>query len=120
MKGLFLDDERIPQDVTWVEYPAAIEWKVVRTYDEFVAALTEDGADFALISFDHDLQDFDSSGVERTGYTCMKWMSERALDTDTPPPAIFHVHSKNGPGGGNIRSLYSNLLDHFSKASDHD
>lgn len=120
MKGLFLDDERNPQDVTWVDYPQGIEWRVVRTFDAFVAALEENGVAFELISFDHDLQDFDASGVERTGYTCMKWLSERSLDTETPPPALFHVHSMNGPGGGNIRSLYSNLLDHFSKASSHD
>ena len=33
IKGLFLDDERVPQDVTWVNYPKNIEWTVVRSYD---------------------------------------------------------------------------------------
>lgn len=35
IKGLFLDDERVPQDVTWIKYPENVEWVVVRSYDEF-------------------------------------------------------------------------------------
>ena len=30
LKGLFLDDERNPEDVTWIKYPDNIEWIVVR------------------------------------------------------------------------------------------
>lgn len=71
MKGLFLDDERIPQEVTWVNYPENIEWTVVRSFSEFVKAVSTQG--FHIISFDHDLQDF-SKGAEMTGYDCLKWL----------------------------------------------
>lgn len=52
-KGLFLDDERNHQDVTWIQYPEDVEWTVVRTFSEFVRATS--GQVFDLISFDHDL-----------------------------------------------------------------
>ena len=54
MKGLFLDDERVPQDVTWVVYPKNIEWTVVRSYDEFFHEFHR--GQFQVISFDHDIQ----------------------------------------------------------------
>ena len=30
MIGVFLDDERNPEDVKWVKYPANVDWCVVR------------------------------------------------------------------------------------------
>lgn len=112
MKGLFLDDERIPSDVTWLTYAQGIEWIIVRTFDEFKAALEKGANVFDLISFDHDIQDFDEHGVERDGYTCFKWLSELCLDTGRPPPVCI-VHSKNPCGSENIRCHYQNLCEYF-------
>lgn len=33
MKGIFLDDERRVEDVTWVKLPD-VEWTIVRMFDE--------------------------------------------------------------------------------------
>ncbi len=55
-KGLFLDDERVPSDVTWVDYLDKIEWTVVRTYAEFLEHMKM--GVYSYYSFDHDIQDF--------------------------------------------------------------
>ena len=59
---LFLDDERFPQDVTWVPISHDIDWTIVRTYKTFTEAIedyfyhTKELPEF--VSFDHDLADF--------------------------------------------------------------
>ena len=52
LKGIFLDDERKPTDVTWINYPDNVDWVVVRTKTEF-CDMGFKGCD--IISFDHDL-----------------------------------------------------------------
>ena len=52
---LFLDDERYPKQVTWVNLPL-VDWVIVRNYNEFVKKIEEDGMP-VFISFDHDLAD---------------------------------------------------------------
>ena len=70
LRGLFLDDERNPEDVTWIDYPESIDWKVVRSYDEFFYEFHRSA--FQAISLDHDIQDYNHRGVELTGYTSRK------------------------------------------------
>ena len=53
---LFLDDERNPEDVTWVNYPENSVFTVVRTFEEFCVAVSLN--DYDKYSFDHDIQDF--------------------------------------------------------------
>ena len=36
MRGIFLDDERNPEDVTWIKYPENVEWFIVRTVLNFL------------------------------------------------------------------------------------
>lgn len=108
MKGLFLDDERNPQDVTWLQYPEDVEWTVVRTFSEFVKAVTAQG--FELISLDHDLQDF-SKGTEMTGYDCLKYLcTKSSYIPDCFLPQIV-VHSMNPVGKANILSYWKNYLE---------
>ena len=67
--------ERNPEDVTWVAYPANIEWIVVRNSSEFVDKfwyLMKSGKDY-IVSFDHDIQEF-CGKKELTGYTNLKGM----------------------------------------------
>lgn len=108
MNGLFLDDERNPEDVTWLTYPPGVSWTVVRTFKAFTQALLKATSRFDLISFDHDLMDFEASGREMTGYTCFKWVEDRCLDGLMVLPECV-VHSKNGVGGENIACHYDNL-----------
>lgn len=56
--NLFLDDERIPEDVTWLEYDGITCWHTIRTYEHFKEAIAHCIPEY--ISFDHDIQCFGS------------------------------------------------------------
>jgi hypothetical protein len=83
-KRIYLDDVRTPVDQDWV---------VVRSYDEFIAAVKDIGlSNIDVISLDHDLGDsamqeyhnnvspnytLDYSNItEKTGLDCAKWLIE--------------------------------------------
>jgi hypothetical protein len=117
MKYLFLDDERMPVDVTWLLIGGVgsqhADWKIVRSYDEAVAWVTEHGFP-DVISFDHDLglmhyaNDYSD---EKTGYHFAKWLVEYDMDTNTMPLDFkYTIHSKNPTGSGNIRGLLDGYL----------
>lgn len=106
MKGLFLDDERSIEDVTWVVYPRDIEWTIVRSFDEFALEISLN--DFNIISFDHDLQDF-HHGEEYTGMTCLKHLIEYIMDELKPMPYCL-FHTQNIVGRDNMKALYENYL----------
>lgn len=108
MKGLFLDDERNPQDATWMQYPENIEWVVVRTFSEFAKAV-QSGV-FDLMSFDHDLQDF-SKGSEMTGYDCLKFYCNFLLCVEDCFLPQVVVHSMNPIGKVNILTYWKNYLE---------
>ena len=122
MKYLFLDDERKPEDVTWALLSGigyqAVDWEIVRSYDEAVAWVTENGFP-GIISFDHDLglmhyaMDY-SDG--KTGYDFAKWLIDYDMDTGSMPDNFsYTVHSKNPVGAINIRTLLENYLKYRSK-----
>src|SRR6202008_2485989 len=50
---LFLDDQRIPSDVSWIDLPIA-NWDIVRSYDEFIDIINKNGIP-QFIRYDHDL-----------------------------------------------------------------
>lgn len=117
---LFLDDERKPKDVTWVELPP-VEWVVVKTYEHFVATIKKNGVP-TTVSFDHDLGDEHYKEYSRvretgfkepidynrfkskTGYDCAKWLACLCVDKGIPIP-LYYVHTMNGPGKKNIESV---------------
>ena len=94
MKGLFLDDERNPQDVTWMPHSDYhdVEWTVVRNFQEFKQQILEE---WDVISFDHDLQDF-SNGREYTGYDCLKILPDNYGKYDDCPMIEFHTMNPIG------------------------
>lgn len=104
-RGLFLDDERLPEDVTWVRLEDA-PYAVVRTYDEFVAYVEEHGIP-EFISFDNDLG---CRGGE--GRNCAKWLVEAVLDGRAHFPSDFRftVHSKNPVAAEWIEQYLGNFL----------
>ena len=121
MSYLFLDDLRVPGDVTWIDIGPG-PWNIVRSYDEAVTWVLENGFP-EVISFDHDLgyEEFDTteSGMivvtnateEKSGYDFAKWLVEHDMDTDTMPASFnFMVHSKNPEGAKNILYLLNNYL----------
>lgn len=118
---LFLDDLRDPVDVCLYFEPEELhplyekeKWEIVRSYDEFVKHVTENGLP-DCISFDHDLADehyrnMNGSGdfKEKTGYECAKWLTEYMLERNLELPVIYS-HSMNPVGKGNILKLFESF-----------
>lgn len=112
---IFIDDERLPKDVTWVKLPKPSSWDVCRSYNGFAKLI--DSLDEApeFISFDHDLADehYPTSAdmedcdlpyedyKEKTGYHCALKLLETCVDKGWKLPD-FQVHSMNPVGKKNI------------------
>lgn len=122
-KYLFLDDIRVPGDVTWINIDNTNQWNIVRSYNEAVQWVLDNGFP-DIVSFDHDLgyEEYDTtdSGLivvtnateEKSGYDFAKWLIERDLNTgDMPACFEFTVHSQNPVGTENIIKLLENYLD---------
>ena len=109
MKRLFLDDLRNPKDcLTYIENPVYNEnWEIVRTFNEFKEWILNNGLP-DLVSFDHDLADYDSLGNEFTGKDCANFLVDYCLDNNCILPN-FLIHSANPSGVINIGSLLSNF-----------
>jgi hypothetical protein len=119
---LFLDDERFPKDVVWVELPL-VAWVIVRNYKQFVDTINRDGLPLS-ISFDHDLadehyQEYHASRdpklinggnfrydkvKEKTGYHCAQWLAQYCVDKNLPIP-VYYLHTMNPIGKENMRSV---------------
>jgi hypothetical protein len=109
---LFLDDERLPHRVTWVNLPAG-PWTVVRNYNEFVKYIEKNGIPI-FVSFDHDLAEEhyipevkEEIYKEKTGYHCARWLIEKCMNENRKFPD-YVVHSMNPIGRENIRSIIEN------------
>lgn len=104
--NLFIDDERVPSDVTWVRLPD-VEWVIARNIREVKNLLKEKGFP-DMISFDHDLGYMTPTGAD----IAMELINED-LDNGTMPCGFtFYVHSMNPVGAENIGRLMSNYLKH--------
>lgn len=101
---LFLDDERNPEDVTWVVYPENAEFTIVRNREQFQYAALSNSR-FDIFSLDHDLQDWDKfSGKENTGYSLLCELMY--LDSRKMPKTTVIAHSKNPVGAKNIEEVW--------------
>ena len=108
MKKLFLDDIR---EVEWIYgTELAKEYKIVRSYYEFVDFIQKNGLpDF--ISFDNDLGLNQNGEVALDGYAAAKWLVyESGLDLTN---LKFNVHSANPVAAEQIRGLLNNYLKHL-------
>ena len=105
MKALFIDDERIPKDVFWINYPENLQWDIVRNYNQATEYITINGLP-EFISFDNDL------GEPKEGYDILKWLIEYCLDHNLKLP-ICAVHTKNCEAADNM----INLINNFNKQS---
>lgn len=117
--NLFLDDERVPSDVTWVQLPD-VEWKIVRSYNQFVQYIQIHGAP-ALIAFDMDLgfedledpteNDPETIFTERNGYDCAKWLVGYCLEHHVKLPEYI-IHSCNPVQKENAAKYLENAKKH--------
>ena len=130
MYNLFLDDVRVPEDVSNYIFPVELrllyklnEWKIVRSHKQFVDHIIMHGLP-GMISFDHDLADAHYEPAtwkeghvyeEETGYDCAKWLVDHCLRTKKELPD-FLVHSMNPVGSKNIKDL----LNNFQKFQEND
>ncbi len=119
---LFLDDERVPnQVIPWMKRRVGAtsllyneDWIIVRNYDEFVEAVTKNIELIEVVSFDHDLADMhynpktwtaDFVYQEKTGKDCAQWMLEYYEEKGLELPKIL-IHSMNPVGSENIRNVF--------------
>jgi hypothetical protein len=109
LKKLYLDDVRVPKTEGW---------DIVRSYDEFVTWIKENGLPDE-VSFDHDLADVSYNPDTRkeqfkyhetTGYDAAKWLCEYCWTNGLPLPS-WNVHSANPVGRDNIVQM----LEKFEK-----
>jgi hypothetical protein len=132
--NLFLDDQRFPHNVTWVELPL-VEWIIVRNYNEFVNEVLTNGIP-NIVSFDHDLgfehqrdyfnvqKDVDKiidplklnykKYKQKTGYDAAKWLVEYCIDKNIPFPT-YYIHSMNPIGARNIENYIQCYLKSLIK-----
>jgi len=109
-KYLFLDDLRT---IEMVYEPIFDEhFDIVRTYDEFVNYIQQNGLP-SFISFDNDLGLDKYGNIAPDGYAAAKWLvNESGLDLSN---LQFKVHSANPVAAEQIRGLLNNYLKFLKK-----
>ena len=108
MIGIFLDDERNPEDVTWINYNNDIEWIIVRNMVDFIFEINDLTEDYC-ISLDHDIQDYTYDNIENTGYDCIKYLVNYCMDNNQSLP-FGYFHTQNPIGKENMQKYYLNAL----------
>lgn len=120
---LFLDDERQPQQCTLYMRERIgnlvslynEDWKIVKSYEEFIKAVEENYQQITHVSFDHDLGDIlydPKTGKqsiewhEKSGYDCAVWFKNFYKEKELKWPVMF-VHSGNGVGTDNIIFVFN-------------
>ena len=113
--NIFLDDIRVPTDVTWANIPADQHYSLVRSYKEFVDLITLRREVPKFVCYDHDLADTHyghglnnneipyESYKEKTGYDAAKWLVNYCMERGIKHPP-YVVHSLNPIGKQNIES----------------
>ena len=120
--NIFLDDIRVPTDVTWVDIPVDQHYSVVRSYKEFVDLITLRREVPKYVCYDHDLamamyiidEIPYNSYDEKTGYDCAKWLGNYCIDKGEKLPD-FVVHSQNPVGKMNIQGYLDNVIKFLVK-----
>ena len=106
---LFLDDERMPGDVTWIELPSA-KYVIVRNMAEFVKTIEERGLPIH-ISFDNDL----GARSAPEGRDCAKWLVDQYLDGKFKESITFTVHSKNVVAAAWINDYLKRFFEYWER-----
>jgi hypothetical protein len=101
--GLFLDDERNPKDITWIDYPPDISWSIVRTVEEFKSVINTslysfDSKELPIISFDNDL------ATKLEGRDAARFLCDECSCHNLPLPTCF-IHSQNNQAVDSIKSI---------------
>ena len=109
---IFLDDERYPEDVTWINYPEYDKVVIVRDSvnfkKNFHLYMMKETNSLVEVSFDHDIQDF-FFDEETTGYDLLKWMVDYCFEWGYDIPECY-FHTQNNVGKRNMESYYINAV----------
>ena len=94
------------------------DWVIVKNYQDFISLIDKVGINkISIISFDHDLSDFeviDDIKVEFTGKTACEYIIEKCLDSGTKFPD-WYVHTDNTCGRENIVGLILNYIENVDE-----
>ncbi|WP_312400166.1 cyclic-phosphate processing receiver domain-containing protein [Sphingobacterium sp.] len=119
-KGVFLDDIRIPSDLTYyiskeeIDQYLLTDWTVIRSYQDFVAYISQNGIP-SIISFDHDLGVNLDSTEAASGYDAVKYIADFILEQEHPVLPQVLCHSQNPVGKTNILSYWNNFIKSIDK-----
>ena len=116
--NLFLDDERMPVDVTWAPWEVREkyrneEWVIARSYGDAMVEVLNRGFP-KFVSFDHDL------GQKYSGFDFAKQLVENDIISGNRESRQsyrfstdfgFYVHSQNPIGKANIEGLLNNYME---------
>ena len=121
---LFLDDERMPDKVDWVQFPRYETIYIIRTYEGFIRQVETYGVPM-FVCFDHDLADQHyvamlaeaegrpaDSGPEQTGYDAAQWLVDYCAEHSFKFPRHV-VHSMNPIGKERINGYIENAKTHL-------
>ena len=121
---LFLDDERMPDKVDWVQFPRYETIYIIRTYEGFIKQVETYGVPM-FVCFDHDLADQHyvamlaeaegrpaDYGPEKTGYDAAKWLVDYCTEHSFKFPRHV-VHSMNPIGKERINGYIENAKTHL-------
>lgn len=106
--NIFLDDERVPQDVFWLVLPD-VEWFIIRTPEEFIKCINDNPLEIKCISFDNDIQH------ELEGYHLMKIICEMDMDSGyklLPRDMKVYAHTMNSVNRQPIINYWDNYQEH--------
>lgn len=117
--SLFIDDERVPADVTWAtprqqHLYQTEQWIIARNFVDVARTLAERGMP-QRVSFDHDL-----GQNEKTGYDIAQYLVKMDQDCERDlwgeliafgDDFEFYAHSQNPVGRENIMRYLTNYLD---------
>ena len=118
--GIFLDDERIPEDVYWVQIKHnKVQYTVVRNFEDFkneVKKMYNSGIPIQnmYLSFDHDLALYNEDGTEIKGYHMVVWLIDYIQDEklEVPPVENIFYHSRNPIGEENMHCYIEDYRKH--------
>ena len=123
--NIFIDDERMPGDVTWVAIPQLPEgesWRIVRSHADLLHALADakhHKTPIKRITFDHDLGFGHGLSDKNTlnGNHCANEVCNVIVDEGWPIPE-YTVHSLNPVGAEKIMRTMNDLQRYKEQANE--
>lgn len=110
MIGLFIDDERNPEDVKWLQLPSGITWTIIRNKEELeeYIEMVEGGnrPEPDVYSFDHDLQCFEEDGREFDGCSAFDLLERHEMLSGGK---LIIIHTQNPVGRQRLKSRLDDL-----------